>query len=910
MDSYLGEANSRLFQLLQAAASHAQFVPSTAPLAPVVQTMLDTAKTTVIKRIRCHQKHTSVMAHLSSPDAWKHQLFDLSKGFSENLKKSAFFKDSIPRAMEFVSKQLFDFYKLQAIEYSAKVEKMASLEASQRYLAEEMENTLTHCGFTNFEQLDTKLRQDFITAFQRMTSICQELLIQNSLSERKAKVPLNATLEANILIGPQQDARSRGSENGVPSNLARNTKKRARQRQNRQARKVERLKKEETSAKSQEGRTTIPQLDNRQTLNKTQIYSIHALTKVRIPTDMEEILSRGIGYIPHLDINVSNLAGEWSTCIDQFVRLNRRELLHLQPVQIEATAHLIERLMLKKCLQYNRKNEMSQFRKLQKFLTSNNLIIQEADKNLGIAVIDRTLYIKLVTEHLDQKEYYRVLESPPDWKSLKKKLSDICVKHKSEKFFEVISPFENFKQGEFQGLPKVHKETLSIRPIIPCVRAFTTRASKFLDEQLQPIIKKYKWCVQGTYDCLLRLRETQCIGHDAILVAADVESLYTNIDTKDALTKINRILLREKIPDHQFLIDVLEWVITNNYFTFNETWYHQIKGTAMGTNVAPAYANLYMIFYEDALQKTLPPGIFPSVYMRFLDDIFFAFEKKNKDGLVDLDAFDFLKMRLNRLSPSLKLKFEISDSHVPFLDLLIYKGDYYSRYLMFDHKLYVKPTNLHLYTDPDSFQPYNYKYAWLTGEQIRIMRNNTHEDEYSTSLNEFKGYLLNRGYNQNIINSFIKYSWNDRPFFMAITRKQQLGFYPIYTSNIPGRELIVEAIKMLSNIIAPWLEDGFHNPKAASAIVRRSNVSIATFGRQTNRLVLSRECRIPDTHTQTSAGALTGPVQEDSINLLPPVLAGIDDLMTLPLIDIDEINHVLSSPSLNDPDGSKRSRKL
>lgn len=56
---------------------------------------------------------------------------------------------------------------------------------------------------------------------------------------------------------------------------------------------------------------------------------------------------------------------------------------------------------------------------------------------------------------------------------------------------------------------------------------------------------------------------------------------------------------------------------------------------------------------------------------------------------------------------------------------------------------------------------------------------------------------------------------------MAITVKQPLGFHPIHTSNIPGRDVLVDTIRQFANIVAPWLEDGNNNPKPVAAIVRR-----------------------------------------------------------------------------------------
>ncbi|XP_068120826.1 uncharacterized protein [Hyperolius riggenbachi] len=64
----------------------------------------------------------------------------------------------------------------------------------------------------------------------------------------------------------------------------------------------------------------------------------------------------------------------------------------------------------------------------------------------------------------------------------------------------------------------------------------------------------------------------------------DVESLYTSIPHREGM----------------------EVVLTMNYFLFGDVFYEQVRGTAMGSNVAPCYANLFMEAYEEAFVYTHP----------------------------------------------------------------------------------------------------------------------------------------------------------------------------------------------------------------------------------------------------------------------------------------------------------------
>ncbi|KAJ8032678.1 hypothetical protein HOLleu_26268 [Holothuria leucospilota] len=44
------------------------------------------------------------------------------------------------------------------------------------------------------------------------------------------------------------------------------------------------------------------------------------------------------------------------------------------------------------------------------------------------------------------------------------------------------------------------------------------------------------------------------------------------------------------------------FVLNNNVFEFNEEFYLQTSGTAIGTKMAPSYANIFMSIFEDHLQ--------------------------------------------------------------------------------------------------------------------------------------------------------------------------------------------------------------------------------------------------------------------------------------------------------------------
>ena len=103
-------------------------------------------------------------------------------------------------------------------------------------------------------------------------------------------------------------------------------------------------------------------------------------------------------------------------------------------------------------------------------------------------------------------------------------------------------------------------------------------------------------------------------------------------------------------------------VLEFNNFDFNGDHYLQVGGTAMGTRVAPTFANLFMADFEDRLVSTYP--LKPTLWVRFIDDIFLLWDH----GRESLDKFITY---LNEVHETIKFTYEISRESIPFLDTCV-----------------------------------------------------------------------------------------------------------------------------------------------------------------------------------------------------------------------------------------------
>ena len=76
----------------------------------------------------------------------------------------------------------------------------------------------------------------------------------------------------------------------------------------------------------------------------------------------------------------------------------------------------------------------------------------------------------------------------------------------------------------------------------------------------------------------------------------DVTGLYTNIDQNSGIEACREVLEASDNSDdlNCFILELLELVLKNNIFEFNEELFKQVIGTAMGCKPAPDYANIFM----------------------------------------------------------------------------------------------------------------------------------------------------------------------------------------------------------------------------------------------------------------------------------------------------------------------------
>jgi hypothetical protein len=376
-----------------------------------------------------------------------------------------------------------------------------------------------------------------------------------------------------------------------------------------------------------------------------------------------------------------------------------------------------------------------------------NIVIKPTDKNLGPAVMDVTEYInQILTEHLLTDTYLQLTEGEAKHKLnvIKDTLKSLLANNannlsKSELLFFKRSLQEHHRMPIFYGLPKVHKQPVTLRPVVSTSGSLLAIFSTWLDYRMKELLTLVQSHVKNSFTALTELKNLY-IPDNALLFAADATSMYTNIEIDIGMSAIRHFLEHNKarIPKDfptEFFLETLHLVMQNNVFSFANTFWLQLTGTAMGTPAACAYATLTFGDYENSLilQKYKHQLLY---YKRYIDDIVGVWLPSSENDSITWENF---KKDLNNWG-SLRWKIENPSKKTVFLDLELSIQDN-----AITTKTYQKDMNLYLYIPPLSAHPPSCFKGLITGEVRRYWLQNNPED-FKTLLLKFIGRLLSRGH--------------------------------------------------------------------------------------------------------------------------------------------------------------------
>ena len=181
------------------------------------------------------------------------------------------------------------------------------------------------------------------------------------------------------------------------------------------------------------------------------------------------------------------------------------------------------------------------------------------------------------------------------------------------------------------------------------------------------------------------------------------------------------------------VLSFAELVLKSNNFEFNE------RGTAIGTRMAPSYANIFM----DRLERRLIQNaeVKPHIWWRYIDDIFIVWT----EGEEKLKQFiDYL----NNAHDTIKFTCKWSDHEIEFLDVKVINESG-----VLETDVFIKPTDSHQFLHYSSCHPGACKRSIPFAQAMRLRRICSKSCFFEKRAGDLVEFLLERGYRKAYVES-------------------------------------------------------------------------------------------------------------------------------------------------------------
>lgn len=375
-----------------------------------------------------------------------------------------------------------------------------------------------------------------------------------------------------------------------------------------------------------------------------------------------------------------------------------------------------------------------------------DIIIKPADKGGAIVVLNSSDYIQEGYRQLNDTKFYRHLNSDPISQHaafIHERLSQL--EQKGEITINTLRGLtaKHAVPGRFYMLPKIHKEGNPGRPIISGSGTLTEPISSFVDNLIRHIPPTFPSYIRDTTHFLREISKIK-IPKDAYLVTMDVSALYTNIPHKDgieALVRVYEAHKRDDSPEGHVLAALSSLVLELNSFEFDGKFFLQTSGTAMGTKMAPNFANIFMGDLESTFLASCP--LQPLFYKRYIDDVFFIWSYAEHELLKFIADF-------NSAHPSIRFTHSYSKTDINFLDVSVIIKD-----TTLVTQLYRKPTDSQQYLHFDSCHPRPCRTGIPYSQAHRFKRICSNNDDFDSNTNQLCEVLKEQKYPEKIINDAI-----------------------------------------------------------------------------------------------------------------------------------------------------------
>lgn len=499
------------------------------------------------------------------------------------------------------------------------------------------------------------------------------------------------------------------------------------------------------------------------TLNPDKV--IHNFSSVNLSENDKSLLAKGLNYslspeklnyadyclnfeLFYRDISYLNL----DSATKDFIKSKLKDVALSSFYEYNDTGHIPDNLS---------KNE---FACLQKLASNRDIIIQKSDKGNSIVILDNISYVERILEILnDNSKFVKLtdknIQNNKELQFIDKHeekirvfLKKLLVSNKiSKQQHDNMYPIGS-RPGIMYGLAKIHKALVNnfpkFRPILSTIGTCSYKLAKFLVPVLANVTDN-EYTIKDSFQFgkdVLQLDSNLYMG------SLDVEALFTNLPLTETIDiTISRLFENNELVcnlNQTEFRQLLEMATYEPWFIFNNTYFKQTDGVAMGSPLGPSLANIFMSHHEKTWLQNCPDDFKPVYYRRYVDDIFVLFKSPEHLGQFK-NYFNTCHLHMKFTSEDER------DDQMPFLDFLFMRKEG-----KFTSSVYRKPTFTGIYTNFHSFTPQSYKQGLIYTLLHRIVSICCNYETILIEIGKLRTILMMNNYPNNIIDKCIYIFFN------------------------------------------------------------------------------------------------------------------------------------------------------
>ena len=235
---------------------------------------------------------------------------------------------------------------------------------------------------------------------------------------------------------------------------------------------------------------------------------------------------------------------------------------------------------------------------------------------------------------------------------------------------------------------------------------------------------------------------------NCFMASLDVDSLFTNVPLDETIkTCIDELFKSEMTVsglNKKEMFEMLSLTLKESIILFDNKYYSQIDGVAMGSPLGPTFANIFLCYHESNWLKDCPKDFKPVYYKRYVDDIFVLFNKP--------EHAQFFLEYMNKKHKNMKFSIETEiNGSLSFLDVKIFREND-----KFVTSVFRKETFSGVYTNFISFIPLEYKFGLVHTLLNRCFNLSSDFLKFHHEVDKLKKILSKNAHPRKFIDNYIQ----------------------------------------------------------------------------------------------------------------------------------------------------------